>query len=131
MQPLLKRILTLQVRLEAKAKGVKVRDVVDQLLMLRRSLPRRTHGNVLVPSLASLRPGKRKTLKSVISILRQARATLVRSVDLSMRHHQLNMRNPNAKVAARIRHSPRRLRIPQKGRSTYAQAAEDDWSEDE
>ncbi len=86
MQPLLKRI-TLQVRLEAKAKGVKVKDVVDQLLMLRRSLPRRTHGNVSLPSLTSLRPGKRKTLKSVISILRQARATLVRSVDLSMRHH--------------------------------------------
>jgi hypothetical protein len=86
MHPLLKRI-TLQVKLETKAKGVKVEDVVDQLLMLRRSLPRRTHGNAPLPSLISLRPGKRKTLQSVISILRQARVTLVRSVDLSMWHH--------------------------------------------
>jgi hypothetical protein len=86
MHPLLKRI-TLQVKLETKEKEVKVEDVVDQLLMLRRSLPRRTHGNAPLPSLISLRPGKRKTLQSVISILRQARVTLVRSVDLSMWHH--------------------------------------------
>jgi hypothetical protein len=93
--------------------------------MLRRSLKRRAQGHAPRPSLTyMLRKSKEKekekeekeNIVNYVGIIsKQAPASMVATVDLCMNYHKKNQRNKDKEVAARIRHSPRRLNIPPKG----------------
>jgi hypothetical protein len=122
MMHLLSKRMLLKVSIEATVTRVGVEYVGAQVLMLKRSLKKRAQGHAPRPSLTSmLRKSKEKEkakanlVSYVGSMLKQAHASMVTTVDLCMKCPRRNQRKKDKEVAAQIRHSPRRPNIPPEG----------------